>query len=192
MKKLIVFITLFYIIFLQIPVNADVVTPNYPYGNISGSLEFLLSLEKTFSRNESLLLWGGPGLTTNFSENPFQAFTLGGELAVEYRRYLSSDTYKRFFHGWYMGMGYLHEIHHKQNEDPINHIILGFGCKVGYKLPLLEKTKKNRIRRIVLEPYVSAGLTGYYEPDHILLFNPEKGALWFNVGLRIVFEKIFR
>ena len=88
-------------------------------------------------------------------------------------------------------MGYMHDINHEHNDDAINHIILGFGFKVGYKQPLLEKIKKNRIRRIILEPYVSAGLSGYYEPGHISLFNPEKGALWFNFGLRVMFESVF-
>jgi len=189
MKKILALIL--FLIFHQNPTKADVVAPNYLKGNISGSFELLMSLEKTVSKNESLLLWGGPGLTSSFTKNNSRTLSLGGELAMEYRRYLSLNTYHKFFLGWYVGMGYMHDIQHGQSENSINHIILGIGFKVGYKQPLFEKTRRNRTQRICLEPYTSAGLTAYHKPGHVSLFNSEKGALWFNIGIRIVFERVF-
>ena len=189
MKKTI-FITLALIaVFFQSRIKADVVAPNYLKGNISASLELLLSLEKTVSKNESLLLWGGTGLTANLSQEPIHTVALGGELALEYRRYLSNGQYKKFFIGWYGGAGYMHDIGHNSEKDRQDHIILVFGCKLGCRLPL---QKKQQPQGMCLEPYISAGITGYYIPAHISILNPEKGALLFNIGLRFVVKNIFK
>jgi hypothetical protein len=169
--------------------KADVII-NLPYirNGIAISLEGIGSYEFSFTKYNSLNIWGGLGLGVDAASiiNTIKNPTFGAEIALELRHYFKADLFENFNLGLYVGFAYLRNAYLYRGHFLANDNSVGF-------VPGLKLTYKKRINSwIVGEPYVGIS-TPWYDDDFGELFNwisHSDPGLMLTFGLRIGLNKI--
>ncbi len=177
--------------------HADVIVPSksseYFDGGLSSSLELIYSLEKTITERMSVLLWGGGGFIAMIAPEPFDEYNSGFEGAIEFRVYPNNENNKRYFLGLYYGIGYLYGPERYSDESYTFTTVQGLGLKFGYKYLVYGADGDAKRLRFAIEPYFSSGATLYYQSDGASLFgHHDWHAYWVNMGIRFLFETLFR
>lgn len=140
--------TLIFSIFMAItpPLMADVIYSPYEDFHLAASLELIGSKEFSFTRQNTIDIWGGLGMVSR----SFESFgpSLGAEMALEIRHYFKKDRYIGWNLGVYAGLAYMS--HYTVSYAKIIHNNNSAGIVPGLKITY----KKRYNNWLIGEPYV--------------------------------------
>lgn len=164
---------------MSFPAKADVIYSPMTSFNLAASWELIFNFEDSFSKWNTLNVWGGGGIVSS-SVDMFGP-SLGLEAAFELRHYFRRDSYKGLNVGLYGGMAYMR--HYEIAFAKITHEYNSIGVVPGIKLCY----KHDVNPWLVSEPYIGISIPFHHELDQDShFFTPfENLGIILTVGIRI-------